>query len=104
AEGVAATVKHFVANETEHLRTTSSSDVGERVLRELYLVPFEHAVRAGVLAVMTSYNRVNGAWVTESPVLMGWLRDEQGFDGVVMTDWFGVGSASSAALGVDLQM
>jgi beta-glucosidase len=104
AEGVAATVKHFVANETEHLRTTSSSDVDERVLREVYLVPFEHAVRAGVLAVMTSYNRVNGDWVTESPALMGWLRDELGFDGVVMTDWFGVGSASSAALGVDLQM
>ncbi|HUR14832.1 MAG TPA: glycoside hydrolase family 3 C-terminal domain-containing protein [Mycobacteriales bacterium] len=104
SEGVAATVKHFVANETEHLRTTSSSDVDERVLRELYLVPFEHAVRAGVLAVMTSYNRVNGSWVTESPALMGWLRDEQGYDGVVMTDWFGVGSSASAALGVDLQM
>jgi beta-glucosidase len=104
SEGVAATVKHFVANETEHLRTTSSSEVDERVLRELYLVPFELAVRAGALAVMTSYNRVNGEWVTESPALMGWLREEQGFDGVVMTDWFGVGSAASAALGVDLQM
>lgn len=104
SEGVAATVKHFVGNETEHLRTTSSSDVDERALRELYLVPFEHAVRAGVLAVMTSYNRVNGSWVTESPALMGWLREEQGFEGVVMTDWFGVGSARSAELGVDLQM
>ncbi len=104
SRGVAATVKHFVANETEHLRTTSSSDVDERTLRELYLVPFEYAVRAGVMAVMTSYNRVNGSWVTESPALLGWLRDELGFDGVVMTDWFGVGSPRSAALGVDLQM
>lgn len=104
SRGVAATVKHFVANETEHLRTTSSSDVDERALRELYLVPFEHAVRAGAMAVMTSYNRVNGDWVTESPALMAWLREEQGFDGVVMTDWFGIGSPGSAALGVDLQM
>lgn len=102
--GVAATVKHFVANETEHLRTTSSSDVDERALRELYLVPFEHAVRAGAMAVMTAYNRVNGDWVTESPALMAWLREEQGFEGVVMTDWFGVGSPASLALGVDLQM
>lgn len=104
SQGVACTAKHFVANETEHRRTTSSSEVDERSLRELYLVPFEHLVHAGVLAVMTSYNRVNGTWVTESPALLGWLRDEVGFDGVVMTDWFGVGSAASAALGVDLQM
>lgn len=102
SRGVAATVKHFVANETEHLRTTGSSDVDERALRELYLVPFEHVVRAGVLAVMTSYNRVNGEWVTESAPMLGWLRER--FDGLVMTDWFGVVSQTSAVLGVDLQM
>lgn len=104
SRGVACTAKHFVANETEHRRTTSSSEVDERTLRELYLVPFEHLVRAGVLAVMTGYNRVNGDWVTEHSALLSWLRDEAGFDGVVMTDWFGVGSTGSAALGVDLQM
>lgn len=100
--GVATTVKHFVANETEHRRTTSSSEVDERALRELYLVPFEHVITAGTRAVMTSYNRVNGDWVTESAPLLGWLRER--FDGVVMTDWFGVGSTESAALGLDLQM
>jgi beta-glucosidase len=104
SSGVACTAKHFVANETEHRRTWSSSEVEERALRELYLVPFEHLVRAGVLAVMTAYNRVNGEWVTEHPGLLSWLRDEVGFDGVVMTDWFGVGSAASLELGVDLQM
>ena len=57
-----ATVKHLVGNETEFERYTSSSVIDERTLRELYLLPFEHAVRvAGVLALMTSYNRVNGA-------------------------------------------
>jgi beta-glucosidase len=102
SRGVACSAKHFVANETEHRRTTSSSEVDERALRELYLVPFEHLIGAGVLSVMTSYNRVNGSYVTEHPALMAWLRER--FDGVVMTDWFGVGSAQSAALGVDLQM
>ena len=59
SQGVAATAKHLVANETEFERTTQSSVVGERALRELYLLPFEHAVRdGGVLAVMTAYNRL----------------------------------------------
>ena len=63
-QGVIATVKHLVGNETEFERYTSSSVIDERTLRELYLLPFEHAVKvAGVLALMTSYNRVNGAHV-----------------------------------------
>lgn len=107
SRGVAATAKHLVANETEFERTTISSRVDERVLRELYLLPFEIAVReAGLLAVMTAYNRLNGTWCSEDRALLeGWLREETGFDGVVMTDWFAVGSTvGSATAGLDLQM
>jgi beta-glucosidase len=107
SRGVAATVKHFVGNEAEHQRTTISSDLDERSLRELYLVPFEIAVKeGGVLAVMSSYNRVNGTWVAEDARLLdGVLRGDLGFDGVVMTDWFGVASTVGAAeAGLDLQM
>jgi beta-glucosidase len=88
SRGVAATVKHLVGNETEWERTTASSQIDERTLREVYLLPFEIAVReGGALAVMTSYNRVNGAWCAEDVALLrDWLRGELGFDGVVMTD------------------
>ena len=107
SRGVAATAKHFVANELEFERLTISSQVDERTLRELYLVPFELAVREGGLhAVMTAYNRVNGRWCSEDRALLtDLLRGELGFDGVVMTDWFAVGSTvDSAAAGLDLQM
>jgi beta-glucosidase len=107
SRGVAATAKHLVANEAEFERTTITSVVEERALRELYLVPFELAVReAGLMAVMTSYNRVNGRWCSEDKALLtDWLRDELGFDGIVMTDWFAVGSTIDSALaGLDVQM
>lgn len=107
AEGVATTVKHLVGNDAEHERYTISSDIDERALREVYLRPFEIAVReGGALGVMTSYNRVNGRWCTEQPELLaGILRGEWGFDGFVVTDWFGVaGTAASATAGVDLEM
>jgi len=107
SRGVAATVKHLVGNEAEFERTTISSDICARTLRELYLLPFELAVReGGVMAVMTSYNRVNGTWCAEDPWLLGEvLRGEWGFDGVVMSDWYAVGSTVGSALaGLDLQM
>ncbi|MCW2544617.1 MAG: glycoside hydrolase, family 3 domain protein, partial [Frankiales bacterium] len=107
SRGVAATAKHLVANETEFERTTISSVVDERSLRELYLVPFEIAIReAALLAVMTSYNRVNGVWCSEDRALLeDVLRGDLGFDGLVMTDWFAVGSTvDSAHAGLDLQM
>ena len=107
SRGVAATVKHLVGNEAEFERTTISSDVDERTLRELYLVPFELAVKEGhVAAVMTAYNRLNGAWCAEDGhLLTDVLRGDFGFDGVVMTDWFAVADTVPAALaGLDLQM
>jgi beta-glucosidase len=107
AQGVIATVKHLVCNETEFERRTSSSEVDERTLRELYLLPFEMAVREGdVLALMTSYNRVNGRYVPDNErFLSEILRGEWGFRGLVMTDWSaGVTTIEAARGGLDLEM
>jgi beta-glucosidase len=106
SQGVAATVKHFVANDSETDRLHVDAHVDERTLRELYLAPFETIVRqAGVWAVMAAYNRVNGTTMTESPLLQEILRDEWGFDGVTMTDWYAGRSTEAAARGgLDLMM
>ncbi|HTV10531.1 MAG TPA: glycoside hydrolase family 3 C-terminal domain-containing protein [Acidimicrobiales bacterium] len=107
AEGVIATVKHLVCNETEYERRSCSSEVDERTLRELYLLPFEMAVRTGrAQAVMTSYNRVNGRHVPDDPrILAEILRGEWGFDGIVMSDWSGLLSTVEAAqAGLDIEM
>ncbi len=106
SQGVAATVKHFVANDSETERFTLDAQVDERSLRELYLAPFEAIVRdAGVWAVMAGYNGVNGATMTESPMVREVLKDEWGFDGVVMSDWFAARSTEAAARGgLDLVM
>ncbi len=104
---VAVTVKHLVANETETERYTSSSEVDERALRELYLLPFELAVtEGGALGVMTSYNRLNGRWCAEDEALLaGILRGEWGFDGLVVSDWYAaVHTRDSARAGLDLEM
>jgi beta-glucosidase len=105
--GVAACVKHFVANDTEFERTTVSVEVDEETLRELYLVPFEAAVRrAGVRCVMAAYNRLGGTFCSEHEWLLGdVLRGDWGFDGVVMSDWHGCHSgAASLRAGLDLEM
>ena len=86
---------------------TISAEVSERALREIHLVAFEAAVReAGVWSVMTAYNKVNGVYCGEQPDLIhGVLRDEWGFDGLVMSDWFGTHSTVPATLaGLDLEM
>jgi beta-glucosidase len=107
SKGVFATVKHFVGNDAEFERGTINSVIDERALRELYLVPFEMAVReGGALAIMTAYNRLNGRWLTQQPrFLLDILRDEWGFEGLVMTDWFGVAETTTAlGAGLDLEM
>ncbi|KQQ46120.1 beta-glucosidase [Rhizobium sp. Leaf311] len=107
SKGIAATIKHFVGNESEIERQTISSDIDERSLRELYLLPFEHAVKtAGVMAVMSSYNRLNGSYTSEHEWLLTQvLRKEWGFDGIVMSDWFGSHStAATVNAGLDLEM
>lgn len=105
--GVACCVKHFACNDQEHDRMSVSAEVDERALREIHLVAFEHAVReAGVWSVMTAYNKVNGTYCGEHPDLLGLiLRQEWGFDGLVMSDWFGTHSTVPAAqAGLDLEM
>ena len=107
ASGVGCCIKHFACNDQEHERMTISAEVSERALREIHLVAFEAAVReAGVWSVMTAYNKVDGTYCCEQPDLVGRiLRDEWGFDGVVMSDWFGTHSTAPAALaGLDLEM
>ena len=106
AEGVAATVKHFVANDSETERFTLEARVPERALRELYLAPFEAIVRdAGAWTVMAAYNAVNGPTMTESPMLQEILHDEWGWDGLVMSDWTAARSTEAAGnAALDLAM
>ncbi len=107
SQGVSAVVKHYVCNDSEFQRQSISSEVGERALREIYLAPFKAAVQeAGVWAVMASYNKVNGIYAGEQPyTLTEILKKAWGFDGVVMSDWFGTKSTAPAAnAGLDLEM
>ncbi|HCU51534.1 MAG TPA: glycosyl hydrolase, partial [Micromonosporaceae bacterium] len=105
--GVAATAKHFVGNDSENGRMTYDSRIPPEQLRETYLLPFEAAVQeAGVWAVMAAYNSVDGTTMTEHrPLLTGVLKEEWGFDGVVMSDWMATRSThASATAGLDLVM
>ena len=100
-EGFYVTVKHFACNNQEDNRNYVSSNVSERALREIYLRSFERCVREGnAKGIMTSYNRVNGVYSPNSHDLCTKvLRNEWGFDGVVMTDWFSTGgNKASTAL------
>ncbi|KAH8658528.1 glycoside hydrolase superfamily [Ilyonectria robusta] len=105
--GIVSTLKHFVANDQEHERMAVDVRVTERALREIYLLPFQIAMRDGDPGVvMTSYNKVNGLHVSESPALLkDILRREWGFKGMIMSDWYGTYSTSEALnAGLDLEM
>lgn len=102
--GVAATPKHFVANDSETERYTVDVQVDERALRELYLLPFERAVEAGAWALMSAYNAVEGVTMSENDLLEQPLNSEWGFDGVVVSDWTGVRSLAAASASQDLAM
>jgi len=105
--GVAATVKHFVANDSETERRTYDALVSESVLRELYLPPFEACVaEADVALVMAAYNSVNGAFMTANQALLhDLLKTEWGFRGVVVSDWSAAHTTvPSARAGLDLVM
>ncbi|MFZ3495468.1 glycoside hydrolase family 3 C-terminal domain-containing protein [Streptomyces sp. 5.8] len=103
--GVAATAKHYVANDSETGRMHVDVRASERALREVYLAPFEAAVEAGVWLVMAGYNGVNGATMTASPLLTEPLKGDWGFDGVVISDWGALRSTTEPALAaLDLAM
>jgi len=106
SEDVIATPKHYVANSQETDRAVVSADVSERALRELYLPGFEAAVDAGAGSVMTAYNRVNGTHMSEhGDLVTDVLKEEFGFDGFVVSDWYGTESTAAAAnAGLDLEM
>ncbi|EIW60730.1 glycoside hydrolase family 3 protein [Trametes versicolor FP-101664 SS1] len=107
SQGVASTIKHFVGNDQEHERTAAESVMSDRALREIYLYPFMLAQKkARPWAFMTSYGRINGVHCAENPTLLkDILRKEWGFDGIVMSDWFGTYSVDlSINAGLDLEM
>ncbi|KAJ0421208.1 putative beta-glucosidase J [Aspergillus carlsbadensis] len=105
--GVVPTLKHLVCNDQEHERVAVSALVTQRALREIYLLPFQLAIKgAGPGAVMTSYNKVNGLHASESPALLtAIVREEWGFGGAIVSDWFGTYSVADAVnAGLDLEM
>lgn len=109
--GCYVTLKHFCCNNQEDNRNKTNANVNERALREIYLKGFEIAVKeANPGAIMSSYNKVNGKYVNNSyRLLTQVLRNEWGFDGFVMTDWFATGRkygdpAHAIASGNDLIM
>ncbi|RDW65085.1 hypothetical protein BP6252_10736 [Coleophoma cylindrospora] len=105
--GIVSTLKHFVANDLEHERMAVDVKVTGRALREIYMLPFQIALKDGNPgAIMTSYNKVNGTHVSESrEFIEDILREEWQFKGMVMSDWYGTYSTSDALnAGLDLEM
>ncbi|MCR4790205.1 MAG: glycoside hydrolase family 3 C-terminal domain-containing protein [Treponemataceae bacterium] len=106
-EKVAACIKHFACNNQEKNRQSSSSNVDERTLREIYLKGFEDTVRnAHPASIMSSYNMINGKYASANKTLLtDLLRDQWGFDGIVMSDWGGdMDAAQSLKCGLDIGM
>jgi beta-glucosidase len=107
SQGVSATIKHFLGNNSEYLRHDSDSNIDERTLREIYLPSFEAAVKqAHVGAIMDSYNLINGLHATQNGYFNTEIaRKEWGFAGVMMSDWLATYDAVGAANGgLDVEM
>lgn len=107
SRNVAACPKHYALNNQELYRQTINVEADERTMREIYLKPFEIAVKKGKPeAIMSAYNKVNSIWCSENKYLLkSILRDEWNYDGLVISDWGSVHDASrSAAAGCDMQM
>jgi beta-glucosidase len=114
--GVQACSKHYIGNEQETQRTSStqdngvvieavSSNIDDRTLHELYLWPFAEAVRAGTSSIMCSYNRVNGSYSCANSETLAILKEELAFPGYVVSDWYAThGTASHANAGLDIEM
>lgn len=107
SQGTAVSLKHFAANNQEFARMINNSVIDERALREIYLKPFEIAIRnAQPWTVMNSYNRLNGIYASQHAELLTKIaREEWGFEGLFMTDWGGMyDRASAIPAGTDLEM
>jgi beta-glucosidase len=107
SQGVSATVKHFMGNNSEFDRHNVDSVIDERTMREIYLPVFESAVKeAHVGAIMDSYNLTNGAHLTQNAFLnIDVIKKEWGFDGILMSDWYSTYDGVAAANGgLDLEM
>ncbi|KLO98583.1 beta-glucosidase [Fusarium fujikuroi] len=105
--GVQSTIKHFVCNDQEHKRMSVQAIITERALREIYALPFQLVVRDSQPgAFMTSYNGVNGTACSENKKLLNdMLREEWGWEGLIMSDWYGTYSVTDAIkAGLDLEM
>ena len=107
SKNIGTSLKHFLANNQEHRRMSSSSDIDERTMREIYLAPFEGAViNAKPWTVMCSYNKINGVFASQNPrTLTDILRNEWGFNGYVVSDWGAVNDRVEALkAGLELEM
>ena len=105
--GAAVCLKHYALNNQENMRGFVSSNATERVMHEIYLRPFEAAVRrANAYGVMAAYNKVDGVWCSENDLLQNKiLRDDWGFRGIIISDWGGTHSTVGAAVGgLDVEM
>ncbi len=105
--GVAVCLKHYALNNQEDNRGSVNVIVGERAMREIYLPPFEAAVKEGeAYGVMAAYNKVNGYWCSENTELLtGILREDWGFKGMVVSDWSGTHSTVAAVMsGLNVEM
>ena len=104
--GTGAVAKHVVCNDSETARDRIDVIVDERTLREVYLLPFELAAEAGCAGMLAAYNKVNGHWCAEQAhVLRDIIKDEWGYDGLIMSDWFGTHSTEATInAGLDLEM
>ena len=107
SKNIAACLKHFVGNDTEFERYTVSSNIDERTLREIYLLPFEMAIKeADAKVVMSAYNKLNNIYCSSHEnLLIDILKDEWGFDGYVVSDWGAARDTVENAIGgLDLEM
>jgi beta-glucosidase len=104
--GTMATLKHFLCNNSDFYRRTTNVIVDERTLNEIYLPAFKAGIDAGAMAVMTSYNQINGEWCGQSDyVINNLLRKQLGFKWLVMTDWWSVWNPEKVIKsGQDLEM
>lgn len=103
----AVCLKHYALNNQENMRGYVNVNITERAMREIYLTPFEMAVkRANAYGVMAAYNKVWGHWISENALLQNYiLRDEWGFKGIIISDWGGTHSTVGAAIGgLDVEM